>query len=466
MTDCLADTGAAGSLPLLALGLLVLAAGAAALAVLRRRRPGARRSGRAAALALLVVAALGLGALQLGGSATTAQAAPAVAGCPPTSSSTPAPVPTPTPTTTPTPTQPIIGADQEVTFVSGGVTFHGSYRGPVDTSMPVPAVVIAVGTGDVDRDGNAPSVATEAYSWLADIMSAHGVASLRYDKLGTGATGLGPYSDDPQQMLALGYNELRVQPIRDALSFVAGQPGVDQGHILLFGHSEGGADSLIVATDPGSAPPLAGLMLIEPAYTHILDILITQFGEQMDAAVAGGAMTADDKATLTEWMRAGVDEIRAGTPPYPEPGPVPLPDATGITAVYQSAIGTNIYGSDPAQMVITHAYRTLYGKQYDVVDPAALSPQVTVPTLITCGTKDFNTPCGDGTPGSGVIAVADGFTPGLAEFHIIPNMVHILRDTGTADVPQPADQITYPFSTVLQSTIGEWLTAWNPPSAP
>jgi uncharacterized protein len=317
--------------------------------------------------------------------------------------------------------------------------------------------VIVVGTGDVDRDGNAPTLATEAYSWLADLLSAHGIASLRYDKLGTGETGLGPYADDPDAMLALGYDRLRVQPVRDALSFAAAQPGVDAGRVLLLGHSEGGADALIVATDRGDAPPLAGLLLIEPAYTRILDVVSTQFLSQMQAAVAAGVMTADDEATLTEWMRAGVDEIRTGTAPFPDPGPVPLPDATDVTALYQSTIESFIYGSDPAQMVVTHAYRTLYGQQYDAINPYLLPPAVSVPTLVTCGTKDFNTPCGDGSPNSGVLAVAGGFAPGVAHVVQIPDMVHILRDVGSADVLQPADQIAYPFSTVLESTIGDFV---------
>lgn len=463
MTDCLASTGAADPVPLAILAVLVVIAGAVLMGALRSRRGPGGRGGTAAALGLglVLVSLAGAGALQTGGPVSSASAAPPSAQAVARPSNCPAPSPAPTPTSTPVPVSPVIGADQEVTFDSGGVTFHASYRGPVDTEQPVPAVVIVVGTGGVDRNGDAPTLATEAYAWLADVMSANGIASLRYDKLGTGATGLGPYTGDPDEMLALGYDRLRVQPVRDALSFVAEQPGVDPDRILLLGHSEGGADSLIVATDPGDAPRLAGLLLIEPAYTHILDIVSTQIGEQMQAAVAAGAMTADDEQALVDWMHDGIAEIRAGDPPYPAPGPVPLPDAVDITAVFQGTIDSNIYGSDPAQMVVTHAYRTLYGKQYDAVDPFELSPLVTVPTLVTCGSKDFNTPCGDGTPDSGVAAVAGGVAPGLAQFVVIPDMVHILRDVGADDVTQPAEQIAYPFSSVLETTIGDWLTAFS-----
>ena len=346
-----------------------------------------------------------------------------------------------------------IKGDSEVTFESGGITIHGSYRGPLGSSDPVAAAVIVGGTGDVDRDGNGAGIAMEEYEWIADLLAEQGIASLRYDKVGTGATGLGPYADDPDALLSRSYDELRIQPARDALSFVAAQPGIDASRLILIGHSEGGAVTISVARDPGSAPPIAGLALVEPSYDRILSVVPSQLAQQIDAAVAGGGMTAPDADALKTWMADGVEQIRTGTPPYPAPGPVPLPDATDYTAVMQTTIENNIYGSDPAQRVVSHAYRTGYGKQFDEINPAEIAPSITVPVLITCGTKDFNTPCGDGTAGSGVVALADAFAPGVARFVELPNMVHIMRDVGTNDVPNLADQIKYPFSETLASEL-------------
>ena len=342
-----------------------------------------------------------------------------------------------------------IGSDAQITFDSRGVTFHGSYRGPVDTSTKVPAAVIIGGTGAVDRDGNSPGLAMDPYSWIADLLSAQGIASIRYDKLGTGETGLGPYASDPDALLALGYDQLRIQPARDALSFLAAQPGIDPTRLIVVGHSEGGGVAISIVQQPGSAPAPAGLALVEPVYTHILDVIPRQLAEQIDGATTAGAMDPGDAATLKTWMADGVGEIRSGTAPYPAPGPVPLPGATDFTQVMQNTIASNIYGSDPAQMVVSHAYRTLYGKEFDQIDAAGIAPSVDIPTLVTCGTKDFNTPCGDGSPGSGVIALANAFRPGVARFAQIPNIVHIFRDTGDDEVPAIADQLNYPFSSVL-----------------
>ena len=73
-----------------------------------------------------------------------------------------------------------------------------------------------------------------------------------------------------------------------------------------------------------------------------------------------------------------------------------------------------------------------------------------IPALITCGTKDFNTPCTPGGgPGSGVAALAASFAPGVADFVVLPNTVHIMRDVGTDDPAGLAEQATYPFSGTL-----------------
>ena len=84
----------------------------------------------------------------------------------------------------------VIQPDRDVTFDSGGVPTHASYRGPVAGTTGAPAAIIIGGTGDIDRNGTAPTnppLKTDTYSWLADLLSAQGIASIRYDKLGTGA---------------------------------------------------------------------------------------------------------------------------------------------------------------------------------------------------------------------------------------------------------------------------------------
>lgn len=429
MADCLAPTGGDLSVPVV-LALALCALGVGAVLVLRPRRAG--RSRRTAPLALAVAVVIGLATGHLAAAPATAAGECGT-----------------------------ISGDTDAVFVSGGATFRGSYRGPIDPSRPVAAAVIVGGTGAVDRDGDGAGIPMKEYEWLADLLAAQGVASLRYDKLGTGATGLGPGAEDPGILLSSTYDRLRVQPVRDALAFVAAQDGIDAGRLLLVGHSEGGAVTLTVASDPGGAPAPAGLLLVEPAYTRILDIVPSQLSGQMDAAVAAGAMASADAAALKAWMMRGVDEIRAAAPPFAAPGPAPLPDATGYTAVMQSTIEGNVFGSDPTQMVLSHAFRTLYGKQFDEIDPADLAPSIAVPVLVTCGAEDVNTPCGDATPGSGVAWLASRFEPGTARLVELEGTVHILRDIGSADAPTLADQVAHPFSTRLADALADFVAAFR-----
>lgn len=357
---------------------------------------------------------------------------------------------------------PSIQGDRDVEFVSGGVTFKASYRGPVAGSSGVPAAVIIGGTGNLDRNGTAPGLETDVYRYMADRLSALGVASIRYDKLGTGATGLGPYAGDPSAMLGISYDQLRVQPARDAMAFLAAQPGIDAGRLIVIGHSEGGLIAMAIDRDPKNAPPPAGLALVEPGYAPILDGFGRQISDQIQQGVQAGVIAPADATTLVSWMHDGIDQIRAGTPPYPAPGPVPLPGATGVTADAQEGIRSNVYGSDPLALPLAKALRTRYGKEVDEIDPVLLAPAVRVPTLVTCGTKDFNTPCvPGGPPGSGVVAFAATFAPGVADLVVLPDTVHLLRDVGNDD-PDIPDQINYPFSTAFASAFDAYFATFLP----
>ena len=87
--------------------------------------------------------------------------------------------------------------EDEVTFVADGLTIHGTYRHQPDASA-APAALLISESGNTDRNGdNAVAGPVGNMRQLAEYLSDHGVASLRYDKVGTGRTGLGPYAKNP-----------------------------------------------------------------------------------------------------------------------------------------------------------------------------------------------------------------------------------------------------------------------------
>jgi hypothetical protein len=115
----------------------------------------------------------------------------------------------------------MVGSDQDITFTAGQVTVHGSLRMPPHASAPVPAAVLLAGSGPTDRNGNTPALpgSIDTLRSLADVLATDGVASVRYDKLSTGATGLGPFASDPS---SIGYTISSTRPAQPWVSWPDG----------------------------------------------------------------------------------------------------------------------------------------------------------------------------------------------------------------------------------------------------
>ena len=103
-------------------------------------------------------------------------------------------------------------SDTEITFSSGDVTLHGSMRIPVSIKGAVPAVLLLAGSGPTDRNGDSSLLPGQigTLRHLADVLEDNGFASLRYDKLGSGTTGLGPY--DVEDVADLGFSTRSTRP--------------------------------------------------------------------------------------------------------------------------------------------------------------------------------------------------------------------------------------------------------------
>src|SRR2546423_637528 len=81
----------------------------------------------------------------------------------------------------------IVWIDQPVTFTTDGMTIYATFRHPRALTNKVPAAVLIAGSGPTDRNGNSPLISgsVDTLKTVADWLSADGVATLRYDKLGT-----------------------------------------------------------------------------------------------------------------------------------------------------------------------------------------------------------------------------------------------------------------------------------------
>ena len=137
------------------------------------------------------------------------------------------------------PTMPYPYESETVTFRSeaAGATLEGTLTHPTDVDGPVPGVVLVAGSGPSDR--NAAIMGHKPFLVLADALTRRGLAVLRFDERGVGASG-GTQAGATSADLA--------DDAAAAVEALARREEVDAGEIGVVGHSEGGIIAPMVAT--------------------------------------------------------------------------------------------------------------------------------------------------------------------------------------------------------------------------
>jgi uncharacterized protein len=283
---------------------------------------------------------------------------------------------------------------QPVTFEAGGVTIYGTYTHPGSVAARmVPAALLLGGSGSVtDRNDNAPgqpdrNTLAAVASWL----SAGGVASLRYDKLGSGQTGWGSHAAHPEQA-GLGTYE---QEAIAALDFLAAQRQVDRARLAVFGHSEGGIYALLLASGlAGPAPKVRAVVLLEPVPMRILDLFEQGWTESLTNQLQTGQITAAQGLNLEQAISGAIASLRnTGTLP------ARLPDGVAAT-----------FNRDGAGTLLELS-------QIDRYDPAAVAAKLPAHTavLLTCSNADVQIGC----------AQVDHLAAGLSQTSARLDYVHL-----------------------------------------
>ncbi len=136
------------------------------------------------------------------------------------------------------------------------------------------AVLIIAGSGPTDRNGNGgPTLNTNAYYQLARALESAGIASLRYDKQGIGAS---TYTDPNQRIPedSLRFEDY-IDGARACVDYLR-QEGFRK--IVLAGHSEGSLIALALAAD---SEQVTAIVSIAGAGFPIDEILQIQLGRQV-----------------------------------------------------------------------------------------------------------------------------------------------------------------------------------------
>jgi hypothetical protein len=300
--------------------------------------------------------------------------------------------------------------EDEVSFEADGLTIHGTYRHQKDAA-PAPAALLISESGNTDRNGDNIVVGKIGnMRQLAEALSNKGEASLRYDKIGTGKTGLGPFQQRPTEVVSAVYTS----GAEAAARFLADQPGTDKDRLSVYAVGEGTVHAMTLASDtsPG-APRIHSLGLLQPLSGRYLDIITNRV--RSDAS----------PETLNTWL-AAVDEVRTK-------GTVPKELPEGLGAILNPGNAKAI-------------------EEADKIDPVALAAKIPAgtPVLLTCSDTDRQALCTTMKP------LIDALAHTALTVVELKGVNHVLRDDPTDSIANLAKDA--PLSPQLVNALDGFVT--------
>ena len=337
-------------------------------------------------------------------------------------------------------------SQRDVTYPGyNGVMLAGTLVIPAHKSgVKVPGVVIIAGSGPVDRNGNeGTTFVTDLYSQLADQLAQQGIASLRYDKRGVGASTPVPLPKDPNNPTPAEVKAIQdfaawdnyVEDAKATLSYLQQQPEIDAARTALIGHSEGSiiAGQVAVMT-PGLAYPPAALVLISAPGRPVDVVLREQIAHQLAA----------QPSIPADFVLSKYDEIIASLRQTGKPSAAAFADLKANSQV-------------PPQ--VTQGLETLFIAYNDEfwqgelkVDPAATLKRYSGPVLILQGASDIQVSPTEDTPL--LDAALKSRTPDDHQTTIIPDTSHNMK---AVQNPATDPGITGPVVPQCTSTLRQWL---------
>ncbi|MBX9707520.1 MAG: lysophospholipase [Caulobacteraceae bacterium] len=168
-----------------------------------------------------------------------------------------------------------------VTVATEPAAMHGTLLAP-DGRIRAAAVIIP-GSGPTDRNGDSPlGVSAASYRLLAEALADQGIATIRYDKRGVGASTAAIMAENQLTF------DVAVADARLWLDEALSRTGLTC--VWLIGHSEGALVAQKAAE--GDDPRICGLILVSGAGRRIGDVLREQLSTALPAALRDAAFAA------------------------------------------------------------------------------------------------------------------------------------------------------------------------------
>lgn len=217
---------------------------------------------------------------------------------------TPTPRPTPAPTPKPdysAPADAPYTAEDVLVKTPAGHTLAGTLTLPKGASRekPVGAIVTITGSGPQDRDENLGMQNFRPFRQLADSLSRRGIAVLRMDDRGTGASG-GTFKGSTSADFG--------EDIRAGLAYLRTRPEIRPDRLGVLGHSEGAVIAPMVAD---KEPTLAAIVLLAGVADPARSALAFQIKNMYDHDTK---LTPEKRAELIAGIPTRIDGMMAADP--------------------------------------------------------------------------------------------------------------------------------------------------------
>ncbi|QKW38180.1 alpha/beta fold hydrolase [Actinomadura sp. NAK00032] len=233
---------------------------------------------------------------------------------------------------------------QKVTFSSEGATLTGHLFLP-DAAAPAPGIVVA---------GTWTSVKEQMADRYAERLADRGYAALSFD-----FTGFGESGGEPRDVES---PELKIRDIRDAVTFLAGHPGVDGTRLGALGVC---AAAMYMSANAADDPRVRSLALVAP-WLHDARLCAENYGG--DDGVA-------NKISAAEKAHARYRET--GEVEY-----VPMVSGTDPRAALPMDVDFYLNPDRGGVPAWPNRFAVMAWKGWLTFDSIALAPRITAPTVL------------------------------------------------------------------------------------
>lgn len=326
----------------------------------------------------------------------------------------------------------------EVSFTNpaAGIDLSGTLTLP-EGRGPFPAVVLVTGSGPQNRDEEI--LGHKPFFVIADYLARRGIAALRYDDRGIGAS---------KGNFATATTLDFTGDAEAAAACLAARPEIDAGHIGIAGHSEGAIVAAIAASrDPAvsfivmlAGPGVRGdqLLLLQTAALVRAsggDENSIEHASRINASLYAIAMRPGDSAALREEIISTLMTLRGA-------------DA--------ASSDTKKAGQEEQSGLVADQLLSPWFRAFLSLDPAAYLAKVPIPVLAMNGSKDLQVPADDNLPAIGrALESAGNRRYTLLK---LDGLNHLFQHTGTG-LPEEYGTITETFAPEALSAMGDWIAA-------